>query len=68
MPTEGVVLPWVEYEKLILVHALETAGWNIQEAVRSLGIGRATMYRKLEKYGLRRPGTESNLGSTGTEG
>ena len=32
--------------------ALEKAGWNKAKAARSLGINRATLYRKMQKYNL----------------
>jgi two-component system, NtrC family, response regulator HydG len=35
-----------------IVDALEKAGWNKAKAARSLGINRATLYRKIQKYNL----------------
>ena len=48
-----VVLPLAEVERQALVHALEASGNNVSEAARALGLNRATLYRKLKKYGLR---------------
>jgi len=56
------ILSWREYEERILRHALAHHGWNIQATTRALGLGRATMYRKIERYGLSRPGS----GESGT--
>ena len=35
-----------------IVDALEKAGWNKAKAARSLGINRATLYRRMQKYNL----------------
>jgi two-component system response regulator HydG len=40
------------YERGVLVAALDEARGNRSEAARSLGIGRATLYEKLERYGI----------------
>lgn len=50
---DSEILPFREQERRILKHALEHTGWNVQEAARCLGIGRATVYRKIDRYGLR---------------
>jgi DNA-binding NtrC family response regulator len=47
------ILPLEEEERRIIRRALELTNWNIQEASRRLRIGRATIYRKIERYGLR---------------
>ena len=44
------------------LRALEATGWNIQEASHKLGISRATVYRKLERYGLDPEGTRPQAG------
>ncbi|MFT5290069.1 MAG: two-component system response regulator HydG [Planctomycetota bacterium] len=49
----GDVLRWVEYERAIVLHALESTDWSIKNTLALLGIGRATLYRKIERYGLR---------------
>jgi transcriptional regulator of acetoin/glycerol metabolism len=35
--------------------ALEKTDWNISKASRLLGISRWTMYRRFQKYNIRRP-------------
>ncbi len=49
---EKVILPLDEIEKRALINALKITGNNIQKAAKALGINRATVYRKLEKYNL----------------
>ena len=39
--------------------ALHRAGGNRAQAAKSLGISRATLYRRMERYGIRPPGTRS---------
>lgn len=34
--------------------ALQTFGYNVTEAAKALGVGRATMYRKIKEYKLKR--------------
>jgi DNA-binding NtrC family response regulator len=41
-----------EAEKILVASALKKYYGNISEAARELGIGRQTLYRKIEKYGL----------------
>ena len=41
-------------EQRIFEEALAACGWNIHDASRRLAVGRATVYRKIEKYGLDR--------------
>ncbi|MEM8712732.1 MAG: sigma-54 dependent transcriptional regulator [Planctomycetota bacterium] len=53
------VLRWAEYERAIVLHALESTGWSIKKTLASLGIGRATLYRKIERYELRAEQTGS---------
>lgn len=48
------VRPFEEQEKRILVHALKCTHWNVLETARRLRIGRATVYRKIERFGLSR--------------
>jgi serine/threonine-protein kinase PknK len=38
-----------------ITSALRTTGWNVSEAARSLGIPRASFYRKLHRHGLLGP-------------
>jgi Nif-specific regulatory protein len=42
------------WEKRLIEKALERAQQSIPEAAKLLGIGRATMYRKVEEYGFER--------------
>jgi transcriptional regulator of acetoin/glycerol metabolism len=37
-------------EKNALVEALKMAGGNVEQVAKSLGISRATCYRKIKKY------------------
>ncbi|MCH9684054.1 MAG: sigma-54 dependent transcriptional regulator [Deltaproteobacteria bacterium] len=43
----------VEIERAAIEAAMASAGGNLSEVTRRLGIGRATLYRRLKKYGLR---------------
>ena len=43
------------YERGLLAQALDAADGNRTEAAKSLGIGRATLYEKLDKHGLGKP-------------
>ena len=42
-------------EKTHVLHVLEENGWNISRSAEVLQIDRATLYNKIEKYGLRKP-------------
>ena len=46
------VLPLAEVERRAVTRALERTGRNVTRAAASLGISRATLHRKLRKYGL----------------
>jgi len=46
------IIPLEEAEKRILVHALRLSKGNISKAARGLRIGRATLYRKIDRYAL----------------
>jgi two-component system response regulator HydG len=39
-------------EKTLIATALKNHHGNISEVARELGIGRQTLYRKIEKYGI----------------
>ena len=43
-------------EKRIFEEALDACNWNIRDVSRRLAVGRATVYRKIEKYELDRDG------------
>jgi DNA-binding NtrC family response regulator len=47
------VLPFVEVEKRAILAAIQKCNGDISQAARKLGLSRATLYRKLEKYGAR---------------
>lgn len=42
------------WERKLILEALKRTGGNVPEAAKLLGIGRATLYRKLEQYGIER--------------
>ena len=51
-PTLTDILPLEEVERQAIVRALEATGNNIRQTAKVLGINRATVYRKLEKFNL----------------
>ncbi len=53
------ISPLHDEECRLIRRALELTGWNIVEAARRLGIGRATIYRKIERYDLRAARTDA---------
>ena len=58
----GSIHRFEDYEQQILRHALLTTGWNVKRAAQLLGIGRATLYRKIDRYKLRDYQPERNAG------
>ena len=48
----AAILPLAEVERQALVQALEVSAGNVTQAAQGLGLNRATLYRKLKKYGL----------------
>jgi transcriptional regulator of acetoin/glycerol metabolism len=42
-------------ERSMILDALSNSRWNVSEAARVLGMGRATINRKLKMYEIRRP-------------
>lgn len=42
-------------ERTMLLDALVSARWNVSQAARTLGIGRATIHRKMAHHGITRP-------------
>jgi transcriptional regulator with PAS, ATPase and Fis domain len=53
-PSELTTLKIDDWEKKLIAEAMKRTGANIPEAARLLGIGRATLYRKIEEYGISR--------------
>ena len=54
-PTEnGEVLPFWLVEKIEIEKGLRLTGGNVGEAARKLQLSQATLYRKIQKYGLAR--------------
>ncbi len=39
-------------EKGLIVKALDSVGWNRNEAAKVLGINRTTLYKKMHRFGL----------------
>ncbi len=51
--TEDCIRPFEEEEKFLLGRALQATKGNVRRAAQLLGIGRATLYRKIQQYHLR---------------
>ena len=49
---DGHVVPMAEMERAIIEHAINHYGGKMVEVAKRLGIGRSTLYRKMETYGL----------------
>lgn len=47
---DNTIVPLAELERRAIAHALKVTGGNVTRAARALGIGRATMYRKLDRF------------------
>jgi len=43
-----------DLERMAIKAALERTDGNLSQAMRQLGIGRTTIYRKIKKYGILR--------------
>jgi DNA-binding NtrC family response regulator len=54
IPTEGLSLEVLERE--LILQALERARGNKSQAARLLGLTRRTLYSRMERHGLRKPG------------
>jgi Nif-specific regulatory protein len=52
--TQLETLRFDEWEKRLITEALNRTGDNVPEAAKLLGIGRATLYRKIEQYHIER--------------
>jgi DNA-binding NtrC family response regulator len=53
LPEQNESLNLNDNEKLLIAQTLKEAGGNRKRAAALLGIGERTLYRKLDKYGLR---------------
>ena len=51
--TEAMIRPFDEEEQRLLGRALRATKGNVRRAAQLLGIGRATLYRKIQQYKLR---------------
>lgn len=51
--TEESIRPFEQEEQLLLTRALRATKGNVRRAAQLLGIGRATLYRKIQQYHLR---------------
>jgi transcriptional regulator of acetoin/glycerol metabolism len=51
--SEESVLPFEQEEQRMLTRALRATKGNVRRAAQLLGIGRATLYRKIQQYQLR---------------
>ena len=51
--TEDSIRPFEEEEQNLLTRALRATRGNVRRAAQLLGIGRATLYRKIQQYRLR---------------
>jgi two-component system NtrC family response regulator len=65
IPAEGLSLEVLERE--LIVKALERAGGNKSQAARLLGLTRRTLYSRMERHGLRKPGEGEDADGEGTE-
>jgi DNA-binding NtrC family response regulator len=50
---EAAIRPFEEEEQILLTRALRATKGNVRRAAQLLGIGRATLYRKIQQYRLR---------------
>jgi two-component system response regulator HydG len=51
-PEPGALRPIDQVEYQAIADALATARGNVKEAAQQLGLGQATVYRKIKKYGI----------------
>jgi DNA-binding NtrC family response regulator len=51
-PPDTATCNLVELERKTIIHVVEKHGWNISKAALELGLTRAALYRRLEKYGV----------------
>jgi DNA-binding NtrC family response regulator len=62
----GELVPLEEVERRYILRVLEACGWRRMEAARILKLDRKTLYRKLERYGVR-PHRNGASAGTGTQ-
>lgn len=55
LPSYSAGISLAEVEKNHIVNVLEQNHWNISISAKLLGIDRVTIYKKLKKYGIKRP-------------
>lgn len=55
LQTEDELLSLYDLKKNYTLKVLEQSSWNYKKAAEILGIGRATIYRKLKEYGFSSP-------------
>jgi len=48
-----------EVERIHVQSVLESSAWNITKAARVLDVDRVTLYNKIRKYALKKPGSEA---------
>jgi len=61
IPTrEGETLNLEKLEQEAVMRAIELSGENLSQAAKFLGIGRSTLYRKIERYGIKLSQNESH--------
>ena len=53
IPIEGIDIE--EFERQLIVQAMEKSGWVIARAARLLGLTYRTLQYRLEKFGLKKP-------------
>lgn len=58
--TEDAPRTLKEIEKQAIVNTLEACNYNISQAARMLGIGRASLYSKMDRFGLRDSANNKN--------
>ncbi len=57
IPAEGIDIE--EFERQLIIQAMERSGWVIARAARLLGLTYRTLQYRLEKFGIRNPTTPS---------
>jgi transcriptional regulator of acetoin/glycerol metabolism len=50
----GTLRTLVEVERIAIMHAVIACQGNLVKVAIALGIGRSTLYRKLDEYGIKR--------------